>query len=131
LLYPVLKERAVYLNNNSNWARTNLAAFAAAAPAMDAAIARLKERGGRVYPGMASNWGIQFKVGDVPFYAFLSTRQVPAVAFLYHSMALTADLMVRFNERNPEQYRLFGIRTVAAPAGIRTPVPPFWTPIDQ
>jgi hypothetical protein len=131
LLYPVVKERAGYLHNNAVWGRTNLAAFTAAAPSIDAAAVRLKERGGRVYPGMAANWGAQFKVGDLPFFALLSTRQVPAVAFLYHSMALTGDLMVRFNEWNPDQYRLFSIRTVAAPAGITTPVPPFWAPIDR
>ena len=43
-------------------------------------------------------------------------------------MALTGDLMVRFNEWNVEQYRLFAIRTVVAPAGLRTPVPAFWNP---
>jgi hypothetical protein len=131
LLYPAVTERAGYLHNNAVWGRTNLAAFTSAAPAIDAAVARLKERGGRVYPGMAANWGAQFKVGDLPFFALLSTRQVPAVAFLYHSMALTGELMVRFNEWNPDQYRLFGIRTVAAPAGITTPLPAFWKPTDR
>jgi hypothetical protein len=46
-------------------------------------------------------------------------------------MALTGDLMVRFNEWNVEQYRLFAIRTAVAPAGLRTPVPAFWTPGEQ
>jgi hypothetical protein len=62
----------------------------------------------------------------VPFFAFLSVHQVPAVAYLYHAMALTADIQPRMNEWNPEHYRLFGIRTVVAPTGIRTELPPFW-----
>ena len=42
-------------------------------------------------------------------------------------MALTAEIQPRFNEWNPAHYRLFGIRTVVAPAGIKTPIPPFWS----
>jgi hypothetical protein len=42
-------------------------------------------------------------------------------------MALPADIQPRMNEWDPAHYRLFGIRTVAAPAGIRTALPPFWT----
>ena len=39
--------------------------------------------------------------------------------------------MVRFNEWNADQYRLFAIRTVVAPAGLLTPVPAFWTPSER
>src|SRR5207248_963030 len=101
--------------------------YAAAAPTLDVTIARVKERGGRVYTGVPAGWGGAHKIGSVPFFAFLSVRQIPAVAFLYHAMALTAEIQPRMNEWNPAHYRLFGIRTVVAPAGIRTPLPPFWT----
>src|ERR1039458_8089361 len=37
---------------------------------LDASVATVKQRGGRVYPGLAAGWGGQFKIGDVPFYAF-------------------------------------------------------------
>ena len=131
LLYPMVRERAKYLQNNAEWGRANLAAYAGARAAIDATVSRLKERGGRVYPGLAASWGGRFKVGDLPFFAFLSVRQVPTVAFLYHSMVLTGDLMPRFNEWNADQYRLFAIRTVVAPAGLQTPVPAFWTPAEQ
>jgi hypothetical protein len=53
-------------------------------------------------------------------------RQVPAIAYLYHAMSLTAEIQPRFNEWNPAHYRLFGIRTIVAPAGIQTALPPFW-----
>jgi hypothetical protein len=131
LLSPMIQERGQYLENNKTWSRANLAAYEGGRAAIDATIGRLKERGGRVYPGLAATWGGKFKVGDVPLYGFLSHRQVPAVAFLYHSMALPGDLMPRFDEWNAAQYRLFAIRTVAAPAGLTTPVPPFWSPLEQ
>ena len=117
LLYPMVQERARNLANDAEWGRKNLAAHAAERQSLDAAVAAVKERGGRAYSGLAAAWGGKFKIGDVPFYAFFSKANVPAVAFLYHSMALTADIMVRFNEWNPSHYRLFNIRTVVAPAG--------------
>jgi hypothetical protein len=125
LLYPMIRERAAYLANDSAWGKRTLAALASEQQPLDAALAAVRERGGRVYPGLAAGWGGRFKVGDVPVYAFLSTAQIPAVAFLYHSMALTADVMVRFNELDPSHYRLFGIRTVLAPDGGDAVVPPF------
>lgn len=57
LLYPMVRERAQYLHNNAVWGRENLAAYAGGRAAIDATVARLKERGGRVYPGLAAGWG--------------------------------------------------------------------------
>ncbi|HEY0420726.1 MAG TPA: hypothetical protein VGC80_14510, partial [Acetobacteraceae bacterium] len=122
LFYPMVRERAANLANDAAWGHRNLAAYAAERPSLDAAIASAQSRGGRTYAGLAATWGGQFKIGDVPFYAFLSEAQVPAVAFLYHSMALTGDIMVRFNDRAAAQYRLFNIRSVIAPmTGLNMP----------
>ena len=48
------------------------------------------------------------------------------MSHLYHAMALTADIEPLLNQTNAAQYRLFGIRTVVAPAAMRSPAPPFW-----
>jgi hypothetical protein len=131
LLYPMVRERAQYLANDETWGRANLAAYAGNRAALDSAIAKVQERGGRAYAGLAAAWGAKFQIGYVPFYAFLSEAGVPAVAFLYHAMALTGDIMVRFDERNPEQYRLFNIRSVVAPVANAPPLPAFLTPREQ
>jgi hypothetical protein len=136
LLAPMLQERAANLSNNATFGRKNLQAYAAEKSALDATIATANARGGRAYAGLAAQWGGKFKIGEVPFYAFFSEANVPAVSFLYHSMALTSDIMVRFNEWNPSHYRLFNIQTVVAPAGgpdvgAAVAVPPFLTPIGQ
>jgi hypothetical protein len=131
LLYPMVQERAANLANDSTWGARSLAAHAEEAQSLDAAIAAVKERGGRAYSGLAASWGGRFKVGDVTVYAFLSRANVPAVAFLYHSMALTADLMVRFNEQDPSHYRLFNIHSVVAPVGGDPVLPPFLIPRVQ
>ncbi len=126
LLAPAIRERSAYLANNQSWSRDNLAAYAGGAAALDATISRVQELGGRVYAGVPSGWGGQNKVGAVPFFAFLSVRQIPAVSYLYNAMALTAEIEPRMNEWNPAHYRLFGIRSVVTPAGIKTALPPFW-----
>ena len=46
----------------------------------------------------------------------LSAAQVPAVGLPYDSMALPGNLMVRFDEANPAEYRLFNIGSVLEPA---------------
>ena len=89
----------------------------------------IKDRGGRAYAGLAAAWGGTFKVGDLPFYAYISRAQEPALSFMYHSMSLPSEIMTRFNEWNRAQYRLFGVRTVVAPAGVE--LPDFLTPIEQ
>jgi Dolichyl-phosphate-mannose-protein mannosyltransferase len=118
LLYPAVRERAGNLTKNAYWGRNNLDAYTAAAHDLDGAIADAGRHGGRAYAGLAATWGANFKIGSVPVYAFLSTAQVPTVGFLYHSMALAGDVMVRFNDVSPEQYRLWNIRTVIAPANM-------------
>lgn len=129
LLYPMARERYQFLSNNRTWGQRNSAVVAGYRNYLDAAIEDIKQHGGRAYPGLAAGWGGKFKVGDVPMYAFLSQGQVPAVAFLYHSMALTSDVEVHFNEWSPAQYRLFNIRTLIAPNG--TALPPFLKPRNQ
>ncbi len=130
LLFPMVQDRANNLGNDASWGKDNLTANAAERQSVEAALATVKARGGRAYAGLAAQWGANFKVGSVPFFAFLSTDNVPAVSFLYHSMALTSDIMVRFNEWNPSHYRLFNIRTVVAPAGASA-LPGFLLPLAQ
>ena len=131
LLTPMVRDRAVNLSNNATWGRKNLQAYAEEKKDLEATIADAKTRGGRAYSGLAASWGGRFKIGDVPFYAFFSEANVPAVAFLYHSMALTSDIMVRFDEQNPAHYLLFNIQTVVAPATTDLIVPPFLNQIGQ
>ncbi len=131
IFLPMVQERARTLSNNAAWGARNLAAHDAERAALDAAVAIAKARGGRAYAGLAASWGGQFKVGDVPFYAWFSEEHVPALAFAYHSMALTTDVMLRFNEWNAFQYSLFNIRTVVAPADANLPLPPFLQPLTQ
>lgn len=128
LLFPIAG-RIRYAADNANWGRANLVAYERNRADIERTIALLKTRGGRTYPGLAATWGNRFKIGYVPFHAFLSRERIPAIAFLYHAMALPADIMVRFDERRPDHFRLFDIRTVLADAG--RPLPQFLNPIAR
>ncbi|HEY0140916.1 MAG TPA: YfhO family protein [Thermoanaerobaculia bacterium] len=123
ILWPAVAERRNFLREGEDWGRENLAAYETHRDALQQTIASARAHGGRAYPGLAASWGAQLRIGYVPFYAFLSEAHVPAVAFLYHAMALPADVMVRFDENRPDHYRLFDIRTVIAEAGRQ--LPPF------
>ena len=129
LFYPMVRERAKYLANNDTWGRHSLAIYKANKAPIDDALARIKQRGGRAYAGLAASWGASFKIGDPAFYAYMSEAQVPAVSFMYHSMSLTSEIMTRFNEWNPDHYRLFNIRSVLAPVRGAPRLPDFLEPV--
>lgn len=123
ILFPAIAERRNFLREGETWGRENLAAFTTHRDALQQTIDAARALGGRAYPGLAASWGAQLRIGYVPLYAFLSEAHVPAVAFLYHAMALPADVMVRFDENRPDHYRLFDVRSVIAEAGRQ--LPPF------
>ena len=85
---------------------------------VDRLIAIVKrDGGGRVYAGMPSNWGAAFTVGAVPVFKYLESRDVDEVGYTLRTASLMTDPEYYFDERNPSDYRLFGIRYLILPAG--------------
>ncbi len=90
--------------------------------------------GGRTYAGMPSNWGQSFTVGAVPVFKYLESRDVDEVGYTLRTASLMTDPEYFFDERDPSDYRLFGIRYLILPARGRPPVParlamrsgPYW-----
>jgi Bacterial membrane protein YfhO len=93
--------------------------------------------GGRTYAGMPTNWGQGFTVGAVPVFKYLESRDVDEVGYTLRTASLMTDHEYYFDERNPGDYRLFGIHYLIIPTGSRPPVParlelrasryPLWT----
>ncbi len=121
LFFPMVQERAGYLRNNRSWGEANLAAYDREKPYIDRVLAAVRDRGGRAFAGIPLLWGGKFKVGEVPFYSLISVAREPAVSYMYHSMSLPSEIMTRFNEARPEEYKLFNIKTVVAPADLALP----------
>ncbi|MDD5564778.1 MAG: 6-pyruvoyl-tetrahydropterin synthase-related protein [Thermoanaerobaculaceae bacterium] len=121
-------DRARYLGENAAWGEANLAAYARERGDLGAALADVRailaERPGRVSALLAARGGSDFKVGDVPVYAFLTRAHLDEASFLYHSMSLTSDVMVLRDEASQAQETAFGVRAVITPAGA--PAPPWF-----
>lgn len=85
---------------------------------VDALIGRLSALGpGRVYAGMTTNWGMTFTVGEVPVLKYLAWRNVDEVGFTLRTASLMTDPEAYFNETNPGDYALFGVRYLIFPFG--------------
>jgi len=119
---PVYLERADYLHDNRTFMQQTSAAFDSEQQDLDALIAVLKSAPpGRVYAGLAAQWGGQYRVGAVPMHAILTAHGIDNVGFLWHPWSLNGDIQVLFDERRPEQYDLFNVRYVVAPEGRTFP----------
>jgi hypothetical protein len=93
-----------------------------------------RDGGGRTYAGMPSNWGANFTVGAVSVFQYLESRDVDEVGYTLRTASLMTDPEYYFSERDPSDYRLFGIRYLILPARGQPPVParltmrsgPYW-----
>jgi Bacterial membrane protein YfhO len=102
---------------------------------VDRLIAVIERDGrGRTYAGMPSNWGQGFTVGAVPVFKYLESRDVDEAGYTLRTASLMTDPEYFFDEHDPSDYRLFGIRYLILPAGNKPPVParltmrsgPYW-----
>jgi hypothetical protein len=131
MLAPMIYERAQYLARNEEGGAEIAGFYAEQEANVDRLIAQVRQRGGRVYAGLGDTWGAKFRVGGVPVFGLLNMSLVPQTSAPYNLLALTADLIPKFDETRPALYRLFGIRSVAAPADVANRLPKFLTPVDS
>jgi hypothetical protein len=78
---------------------------------------------GRAYAGLPGNWGQSFTVGLVPVYKYLESQDVDVVAYDQPSLSLMVDPETYFDEDNPADYAMFGVRYLFLPTGMGPPVP--------
>ena len=88
----------------------------------DLVATALHEGGGRVYAGLPTNWGSAFRVGQVSVYAFLTSLDVDEVGFTLRTTSLMTTPEYFFDESNPSDYSLFGVRYLLLPLGHSPPV---------
>jgi hypothetical protein len=78
--------------------------------------------GGRTYAGLPTNWGMQFTVGAVPVFKYLESTDVDEVGYTLRTASLMTDPEYYFDEANPGDYVLFGVRYLILPSTSRPPV---------
>jgi len=79
--------------------------------------------GGRVYAGLRSNWGADYRVGLVPVYSVLAGRDADAIGFTLRVASLSQDVETIFDETNPQHYPLFNVRYLLLPSERQPPIP--------
>jgi hypothetical protein len=93
-------------------------------PEVDALIDYIAtHEGGRTYAGLPTNWGSSFTVGMVPVFKYLESRDVDEIGYTLRTASLMTDPEYYFDESNPSDYTLFGVRYLILPAGKSSPVP--------
>ncbi|MDA8297149.1 MAG: YfhO family protein [Actinomycetota bacterium] len=79
--------------------------------------------GGRIYAGMPSNWGLGFSIGAVPVFRYLAALDADEVGFTLRTASLMTNPEVHFQQDNPGDYSVFGVRFLVLPAAMAPPVP--------
>jgi hypothetical protein len=112
VLAPGWTERADYDLRGATLIRQQQAADATDGRDVDRLVEIVKTRGdGRVYSGLRSNWGIDYKVGAVQVHAWLADRRVDAIGFTFRTIAsLSNDTEASFDETSPAQHEMFNVR---------------------
>ena len=92
------------------------------APYMGAIVDFLRgANNGRVYAGLPTNWGMNFTVGYVPVFEYLVSQDIDQVGFTLRTASLMEQPEAEFNENQPADYAMFGIRYLILPAA-KTPM---------
>jgi len=87
-------------------------------------LARIKASGGgRTYAGAPNNWGATFTVGDVPVFKYLESQDIDEVGYTLRTASLMTDPEFYFDQANPGDYVVFGVRYLLEPDGASPPVP--------
>jgi hypothetical protein len=121
---PAWFDRAAYAASDSSSIAVQVESDQTDGAALDVLINDIKARGdGRTYAGMPGNWGAQYDIGQVPVYQYLADNSVDELGFLLRTPSLVADNEAYFNQNDPEQYQLFGIRYILMPSTMKPPVP--------
>jgi len=119
VLLPVMRERADFLSTGVEWGRIHQADWVAAEEEKEALVGQLQERlasaPGRVFAGFKRDWGGRFRIGSAPFYTVLAQAGIDCSSYLFHSMSLPADPMLRMDEWSTGNLRQMGIRYLVAP----------------
>jgi hypothetical protein len=123
VLLPAWTERAAFDRQGARWIDEQVDNELTDGAAFDRLLSRLVNLPpGRVYAGKLGNWGRQYKIGQVPACIVLLNKGVDAIGFVLRASTLNADVEAYFDDTNPFQYRVLGIRYLVLPSDRRPTV---------
>jgi len=122
-LAPAFVDRASWAATGARWIDEQAVFDATDGADVTALIQIARENGpGRFYGGMRSNWGSQYRIGQVPMYAVLLNHSVEGIGFTRPTWSLSSPIEYRFSETNPAHYDLFDIRYLILSQDRQPPV---------
>jgi hypothetical protein len=91
---------------------------------VDALVSIITARGdGRTFAGDPNDWGPSFTVGEVPVFKYLASLDVDEVGFTLRTASLMSGPENEFDDSDPADYALFGIRWLLLPVKMPPAVP--------
>ena len=78
--------------------------------------------GGRTYAGLPTNWGSGFTVGVVPVFKYLESKDIDEVGYTLRTASLMTDPEYYFDQGEPSDFELFGVRYLILPASMSSPI---------
>jgi hypothetical protein len=123
ILSPAWLERYGWAAQGATWIHEQQAVEATEGADVAALVAMAERLGpGRIYAGSRSNWGAQYRVGQVPVYAELLNLDVDAIGFTRPTWSLSSPAEYRFRDTDPAHYDVFDVRYLIQPADRQPPV---------
>ncbi len=122
-LAPALAQARDYNSANAVSIHDQVTEDALEGPVIAPLLDRVRAAGdGRVYAGLPDNWGTRFLVGQVPVFKYLESQDIDEVGYTLRTASLMTDPEYHFDQSNPGDYALFGVRYLLLPFGSAPPV---------
>jgi len=125
VLLPASSERWTYYGYQTTWLQQTHAAIAADNDLQTILSTLRRSPPGRVYAGLASNWGRTLDFGlpfnSVHVYQLLTAEGFATVAPPFGGQSLNSDLQFDFDDQRASQYDLYDVRYVIASPAVSLP----------
>ncbi len=125
LIGPATAERWTYYGYQTTWLHQTHDAIAVDTDLQTVFSTLRRLPPGRVYAGLASNWGQTLNFGltfnSVHVYQVLTAEGFATVAPPFGGQSLNADLQFDFDDQRASQYDLYNARYVIASPGVSLP----------
>ena len=125
VLVPAALERRDYYAQQTTWLGRTSAAIEADTDLHTILSTLRRLPPGRVYAGLASNWGRSLDFGlpfnSVHVYQLLTAERLATLAPPYGGQSLNSDLQFDFDDQRQAQYELYNVRYVIAAPSVSLP----------
>jgi hypothetical protein len=129
ILSPAVAERMSFYSDNTLFLQRSMDAVNSDADAQAIIQTVSTLPAGRVYAGLPATYGNEMRFGDLAFYNLLPFYGIESLAPPTESMSLNADFIWDFDDKNQDDFDLFNVRYLIAPANMA--VADFLTPIKE